>query len=96
MWALSDATYLIFLTFLTTLLWTGCAAKKSSSWRDKDKETLKPLPPTITYDQRQTGKYNINVNIKDVAIISIDPESLSSNVGVSRYLLPCGITRYCS
>lgn len=38
---------------------------------------------SVYYDQRQTGKYNINVNIKDVAIISIDPESLAGNVGVS-------------
>lgn len=62
---------------------TECVARKSpySSWREKD--SAKPLPPIETYDQRQTGKYNINVNIKDVAIISIDPESLSTNVGVS-------------
>lgn len=36
----------------------------------------------LYYDQRQTGKYNINVNIKDVAIISLEPENLSSNIGV--------------
>lgn len=64
-----------------------CAAKKSSSssWHDKNEaaKPVPPLPPIVTYDQRQNGKYNINVNIKDVAIISIDPESLNSNVGVS-------------
>lgn len=38
---------------------------------------------SLYYDQRQTGKYNINVNIKDVAIISLEPENLSSNIGVS-------------
>lgn len=38
---------------------------------------------TLFYDQRQTGKYNINVNIKDVAFISLEPDNLSSNIGVS-------------
>lgn len=37
------------------------------------------------YDQRQTGKYNINVNIKDVAFISLEPENLSANLGVSYF-----------
>lgn len=29
----------------------------------------------ITYDQRQSGKYNIHLSIKDVSIISLDGDS---------------------
>lgn len=50
---------------------------------------------SVYYDQRQTGKYNINVNIKDVAIISIDPESLAGNVGVSGVWLFNGVQINC-
>lgn len=34
-----------------------------------------------TYDQKQTGKYNIHLNIKDVAIIALDADHLDSDVG---------------
>lgn len=34
-----------------------------------------------TYDQKQTGKYNIHLNIKDVAIIALDADNLSGGVG---------------
>jgi len=36
---------------------------------------------TTTYDQKQTGKYNIHLNIKDVAIIAVGSESLSGGIG---------------
>lgn len=34
-----------------------------------------------TYDQKQTGKYNIHLNIKDVAIIALGAERLNTGVG---------------
>lgn len=34
-----------------------------------------------TYDQKQSGKYNIHLNIKDVAIIALDAGHLDSGVG---------------
>lgn len=34
-----------------------------------------------TYDQKQSGKYNIHVNIKDVAIIALDGDRMNSGVG---------------
>lgn len=34
-----------------------------------------------TYDQKQTGKYNIHLNIKDVAIIALDTDHLDSGIG---------------
>ncbi|XP_049547854.1 uncharacterized protein LOC125959111 [Anopheles darlingi] len=38
-------------------------------------------PSLTTYDQRQNGKYNIHVNIKDVKIIAVDGENLEGNLG---------------
>lgn len=35
-----------------------------------------------TYDQRQQGKYNIHLNIKDVAIITFDSDTISGELGV--------------
>ncbi|XP_058126082.1 uncharacterized protein LOC131282850 [Anopheles ziemanni] len=34
-----------------------------------------------TYDQRQNGKYNIHLNIKDVKIIAVGKENLDGNFG---------------
>lgn len=36
-----------------------------------------------TYDQRQVGKYNIHVNIKDVSIIALGAEDIIDNIGVN-------------
>ncbi|XP_055592732.1 Krueppel-like factor 12 isoform X2 [Uranotaenia lowii] len=38
-------------------------------------------PSLTTYDQRQTGKYNIHVNIKDVQIISVDGDKFDGEFG---------------
>ncbi|XP_058453735.1 uncharacterized protein LOC131431844 isoform X2 [Malaya genurostris] len=38
-------------------------------------------PSITTYDQRQTGKYNIHVNIKDVKIISVDGDKFDGEFG---------------
>lgn len=38
---------------------------------------------TTTYDQKQSGKYNIHLNIKDVAIIAVGSDDLSSGIGDS-------------
>lgn len=37
---------------------------------------------TTTYDQRQSGKYNIHVNIKDVSIIAVEADELVGGLGV--------------
>lgn len=67
----------------------------TSSKNGTEEAALAPAAAaSVYYDQRQTGKYNINVNIKDVAIISIDPETLASNVGVSGILTLCSINVY--
>lgn len=36
-----------------------------------------------TYDQRQVGKYNIHLNIKDVSIIALSSEDLIDHIGVN-------------
>lgn len=38
---------------------------------------------STTYDQKQTGKYNIHLNIKDVAIIAVGSDDLSGGLGDS-------------
>lgn len=40
------------------------------------------FPLNATVDQRQTGKYNIQFNIKDVAIIFQKDSMWGTNVGV--------------
>lgn len=34
-----------------------------------------------TYDQKQSGKYNIHLNIKDVAIIALESETIGGGIG---------------
>lgn len=46
------------------------------SSRDRDAAT-----GLTTYDQKQTGKYNIHLNIKDVAIIALGADHLNTGVG---------------
>lgn len=46
------------------------------------RDILSVSPPSITYDQRQTGKYNIHLNIKDVSIIALEADGLAGSVGV--------------
>lgn len=36
---------------------------------------------STTYDQKQSGKYNIHLNIKDVAIIALDGGNTDSDIG---------------
>lgn len=52
------------------------SASSSSPSRGKQEPT-----GLTTYDQKQTGKYNIHLNIKDVAIIALDADHLDSGVG---------------
>lgn len=46
------------------------------------KEIYATPSPSTSYDQRQTGKYNIHVNIKDVSIIALEAEDLAGTLGV--------------
>lgn len=48
-----------------------------SSSSDRDEADVTGL---TTYDQKQTGKYNIHLNIKDVAIIALGADRLNSGV----------------
>lgn len=108
---LQATTPLLFLAVLLTLVSSGQAKNKHKyAAADDDAPSLAPPPAlsaaaaannrtaassSVYYDQRQTGKYNINVNIKDVAIISIDPQQLAGNVGVSKYLRkPVKVTQH--
>ncbi|XP_031624764.1 uncharacterized protein LOC116341685 isoform X2 [Contarinia nasturtii] len=43
----------------------------------------KPETGLTTYDQKQSGKYNIHLNIKDVAIIALDAGHIDGDVGDS-------------
>lgn len=61
-------------SLLSSLLSPSGAA--SSPAREKHEPT-----GLTTYDQKQSGKYNIHLNIKDVAIIALDSDHLDSDVG---------------
>lgn len=52
-------------------------AAPSSSHSDRRETGL------TTYDQKQSGKYNIHLNIKDVAIIALDAGGVDSGLGDS-------------
>lgn len=41
------------------------------------------LAPSTTYDQKQSGKYNIHLNIKDVAIIAVGSDDIGAGIGDS-------------
>lgn len=68
------------IIYLLSLL---CSLTISSPLPEKENNNK---TSSLFYDQRQTGKYNINLNIKDVAIITLDSENLSSDIGVSLFL----------
>lgn len=51
------------------------APSSPASSRDKHETGL------TTYDQKQSGKYNIHLNIKDVAIIALDAGGVDGGVG---------------
>lgn len=40
-------------------------------------------PHSTTYDQKQSGKYNIHLNIKDVAIIAVGSDDITAGIGDS-------------
>lgn len=79
-----SAIIIVQLLFGLTCFSAQPTSESESLLQPSSKNTTKT---SLYYDQRQTGKYNINVNIKDVAIISLEPENLSSNIGVSMVLL---------
>jgi hypothetical protein len=63
----------VLLAIAGTALGRSTKLKKSSA----------SSPPITTYDQRQTGKYNIHLNIKDVQIISLEGDNFDGGLGVS-------------
>lgn len=64
-------------SLLSALLSSSAAAASPSS------AALRQKPETglTTYDQKQSGKYNIHLNIKDVAIIALDAGHIDGGVG---------------
>ncbi|XP_065093280.1 uncharacterized protein LOC135713972 isoform X2 [Ochlerotatus camptorhynchus] len=73
---------------LILLLDVSIAESASMKWNKSDKREAGGgggggggRPSLTTYDQRQTGKYNIHVNIKDVKIISVDGEKFDGEFG---------------
>lgn len=53
----------------------GASQSSASAARQKSETGL------TTYDQKQTGKYNIHLNIKDVAIIAVDAGRVDGGIG---------------
>lgn len=79
-----------FLLYIVCSLHSLIDAKKLSSGNDpilNNKEILNDLakesaPNTLTsYDQRQTGKYNVHFNIKDVQLFSVRGDEFNAGVG---------------
>ncbi|XP_049281253.1 uncharacterized protein LOC125762800 [Anopheles funestus] len=84
-------TLLSFLTCVAVIvshLHTATAAPFHSSNKKIDKETeqiISKIEPQeqesiSTYDQRQSGQYNIKVNIKDVKIIFADKDGIEGSL----------------
>lgn len=73
---------ILFTKFTLSVL---CQLTYSSPLRENENNAN--ASSSLFYDQRQTGKYNINLNIKDVAIITLDSENLSSDIGVSFFFI---------
>lgn len=73
--ALSAPSSSLLSALLSPSAAAGASQSAASSARQKQETGL------TTYDQKQTGKYNIHLNIKDVAIIALDAGRADSNVG---------------
>lgn len=66
------------------------ATAKPTSSADDVKPGKQATKGGITaYDQRQTGKFNIHLNIKDVQLISLKGDRFSAGAGVSHLYLGC-------
>lgn len=63
-------------SLLSALLSPSASTPQSAS-------RLKSETGLTTYDQKQSGKYNIHLNIKDVAIIALDAGHIDGGVGDS-------------
>lgn len=63
-------------TFVFAFVFIVNSIEMAPSSRDRDAAT-----GLTTYDQKQTGKYNIHLNIKDVAIIALGSEHLNTGIG---------------
>uniref|UniRef100_A0AAG5DEK4 DUF4794 domain-containing protein n=1 Tax=Anopheles atroparvus TaxID=41427 RepID=A0AAG5DEK4_ANOAO len=57
------------------------STKREAALTSSESEKLPSRHSLTTYDQRQNGKYNIHVNIKDVKIIAVDGDNLEGNLG---------------
>lgn len=66
----------------------GTIATKSHESVEEHKPSRQAAKGGITaYDQRQTGKFNIHLNIKDVQLISLKGDRFGAGVGVSNSTL---------
>lgn len=73
------------------LIFVTCVVKlnlaKSSNGPQEHRPSRQAAKGGITaYDQRQTGKYNIHLNIKDVQLISLKGDRFGTGVGVSIFV----------
>ncbi|XP_004518549.2 uncharacterized protein LOC101459690 [Ceratitis capitata] len=64
-WRVAGGLYLALLLFLLK-------AKAANGQPVDDELSANNADAKVSYDQRQNGKYNIRINIKDVAIIEMD------------------------
>lgn len=67
-----DFILICILLLAIESLHVKCGRTESS-----EEESDAPAAGRIVYDQRQTGKYNIHVVIKDVAIIEMDQNEIA-------------------
>lgn len=68
-------------TALISALLTPSAAAAAGASSLSSATQQKPQTGLTTYDQKQSGKYNIHLNIKDVAIIALDAGHVDGGVG---------------
>lgn len=66
-------------SLLSALLSPSAAALAAGASQSAARQ--KPETGLTTYDQKQSGKYNIHLNIKDVAIIALDGGGVDGGVG---------------
>ena len=67
---------MIVRSLIVLITLTGSFGKEEVEWKKSQAHTF--------YDQRQTGKYNLNVNIKDVQFFSLS-DSLGTIGDYSSY-----------
>ncbi|XP_055639972.1 uncharacterized protein LOC129777622 isoform X2 [Toxorhynchites rutilus septentrionalis] len=71
----------VFIFTLMVVITTNAFVTESRKLDPNNSNDDDSRPSITTYDQRQTGKYNVHVNIKDVKIISVDGDKFDGEFG---------------